>query len=175
MHELRPRVRPEDLAAIINGLIVFVGPFVLVALSSVIFNSDTNASVTVRPPGTSRFPAMVLMFVHMSLGLLPLATLAAWRTWIHAIRWRERRTAGWQGVAEAGATGFLIALIYLAQGVLTRPTDASPYVIVYGGLGMIVGVVVGLVLQTTALIVLRIGEAVKLGELGSEGAGELGS
>jgi hypothetical protein len=110
-----------------------------------------------------RFPLLVLAFVKMSVLLLPLATLAAWRTWVHATRWRARRIAGWLGVAEAGATGFLIALIYLAQGILTRPTEAPPYVLVYGGLALILGLLVGLVLQLTALIVLRVGEQVDQG------------
>ena len=157
MNEMPRRARrPEDLAAIVNGLIVFLGPFALVVLGSLIFDSDTNASVTVRPPGASRFASLVLMFVEMTLVLLPFATLAAWRTWVHAARWHERQDAGWQGVAEAGATGFLIAIACLVQGILTRPTEAPPYVIAYGGAALVLGLLVGLVLRTTAVVVLKL-------------------
>jgi hypothetical protein len=52
---------------------------------------------------------------------------------VHARRYCEQRAGGWQGVAEAGAAGLFIALIVLARGIMTRPGDAPPYVVVYGG------------------------------------------
>jgi hypothetical protein len=73
------------------------------------------------------------MLVQSALVLLPFATLAVWRTWVHAKRWRTRQSKGWQAVAEAGATGVIVAIVYLTPGILSRPTDAPAYLVVYGG------------------------------------------
>jgi len=67
-------------------------------------------------------------------------------------RWSVR---GWSGVAEAAACGFVVALLYLAPGILRRPADALPYVAFYGTAAAIVGTIVGTFLRVTARIVLR--------------------
>ena len=59
------------------------------------------------------------------------------------------------GVAEAGASGLILALLYLAPGIVTRPAEAPPYVIAYGGGALLLGVAVGLFLRTTAILVLK--------------------
>jgi hypothetical protein len=82
-----------------------------------------------------------------------------WRTWVYARRWRERQDQGWRAVAEAGACGLLLALVYLARGILTRPAEAPPYVIAYGGAALLLGVLVGLFLRATAILVLRLHKA----------------
>ena len=87
---------------------------------------------------------------------LPLAIVAGWRTWVHASRYREGRGRGWQGVAEAGGLGLILALGVLARGIVTRPAEAPPYVIFYGGVALILGVALGLILRVTALIVLKL-------------------
>jgi hypothetical protein len=58
-------------------------------------------------------------------------------------------------VLEAGACGFVLALVYFAPGILTRPRDAPPYVIFYGGIALVLGLIVGLLLRTAAILVLR--------------------
>ena len=60
------------------------------------------------------------------------------------------------GVAEAGACGLILALLYLAPGIVTRPAEAPQYVIAYGGAALLLGVVVGLLLRTTAILVLKL-------------------
>ena len=49
----------------------------------------------------------------------------------------------------------MLALLYLAPGIVTRPAEAPPYVIAYGGAALLLGVVVGLFLRTTAILVLK--------------------
>ena len=102
-----------------------------------------------------------LVFVNlMQLGALivlisPLALVAAWRTWVHAARYRSGGGNGWQGVLEAGAAGFVIALWVLAPGIAMQPTKAPPYVIVYGGAALILGLAIGVVLRMAAMLVLK--------------------
>jgi len=89
------------------------------------------------------------------VAIVPVALLAGWRTWVHASRYREGKGTGWQGVAEAGGLGLTLALVVLARGIVTRPADAPPYVIFYGGVALILGLAIGLFLRVTALTVLK--------------------
>ena len=47
-------------------------------------------------------------------------------------------------------------MLVLAPGMVTRPADVGHYVIVYGGGELYLGLALGLVLRTTAVIVLRL-------------------
>jgi len=85
----------------------------------------------------------------------PLALVAAWRTWVHAARYRSGHGRAWQGVLEAGAAGFVIALFVLAPGIAMQPTKAPPYVVFYGGAALVLGLAIGLVLRTAAILVLK--------------------
>jgi hypothetical protein len=143
--------RPEAAAAIVNGLLVLVTPPGLL-LGGSVFLRDSEA---VRPDGASVLLPAILTGLQMVPKLVPWAALAAWRTWVHARRWREHRGSGWQGVAEAGACGFAVALKILAHGILSRPAEAAPFVIAYGGPALILGLAAGLMLRGTALLVLK--------------------
>ena len=147
--------RPENSAAVVNGLLVLLLPLAFLVLGSIVFDSDSDTSVTVRAPGSSGIARAVVILVQIGLVLLPFAALAGWRTWVYAKGWREQRVRGWQAVAEAGACGLVVALGYLAPGIVTRPTEAPPYVIVYGGAALILGLMVGLFLRMTAILVLK--------------------
>jgi hypothetical protein len=146
--------RLEAVAAIVNGLIVLLLPLLFILAASV-FSFDSNTSVTVRPPGVWPILGVISAAFEMSAIMLPFAMLAGWRTWIHASR-DDRQSSGWRGVLEAGACGVIVALAVLAPGIVTRPLEAPPYVIAYGGAALIVGVVVGLILRATALLVLKL-------------------
>lgn len=147
--------RPEAAAAIVNGLLVLLTPPGLLLAGSV-FLRDPEA---VRPEGASVMWPAILTGLQMVPKLLPFAALAAWRTWVHARRWREHRGSGWQGVAEAGACGFAVALKILAHGILTRPAEAPPFIVAYGGPALILGLAAGVTLRITALLVLRRGDS----------------
>ncbi len=150
------RIRSENLAAAVNGLIVLLLPLVVAAVGSCIGTGRMQNSVTVHPPGWSAFLAGLQALIAVDRVLLPFAALAAWRTWVHAKRWRDRGDRGWQGVAEAGVCGAGTAVLVLMPGIVTRPMDAAPYIAVYGGAALIVGLVVGLFLRTAAGVVLKL-------------------
>lgn len=134
------RHRPEAAAAVVNAVLV-----VLVPLAFVFFE-HRRLGAAVGAPLLWRSVAM----------LLPLAAVTAWRTWVHAKRRRAGQATGWQPAAEAAATAVVVALAYLARGILTRPTDAPAYVIVYAGGALILGAIIGLMLRTTALVTLTL-------------------
>lgn len=90
--------------------------------------------------------------------VLPCAAVAIWRTSVHVARWLANGTADWRGVREAGGIGFLAAFIPLLPASVMSPLQALPYLIVYGGFAMVVGLVVGFILRTTALLVLRVSQ-----------------
>ena len=148
--------RSESVAAVVNGLLVMLLPLAVLAAGSNIDLDHFDASVTADVPGAPRMWATIRMLIPISLLLLPFALLAGWRTWVYARRWCDQREAGWRAVAEAGACGLILALVYLARGIVTRPAEAPPYVIVYGGAALLVGVVVGVILRMTAILVLKV-------------------
>jgi len=145
---------PDRTVAIVNGLIVMSLPLALWVLTS-LFRVDSNTGVTVRPPG-SHIQSMALNLFSMEAPLLPFATLAGWRSSVYARRWRDEQDQGWRGVAEAGACGLSVALVVLAPGIATKPAEALPYIISYGGAALVAGLLVGLLLRMTALLVLKL-------------------
>jgi hypothetical protein len=151
--------RPEDVAALVNGLLVLLAPISVLVFGSCVFDRESQYSVTVRAADPAPWADAVdhlLILGQIGLVLLPFAAIAAWRTWVHAKDWPRER--GWQGVAEAGLCGLGTALLYLAPGIVTRPMEAEGFVIAYGGAAMILGLLVGLFLRTAAVLVLRFHE-----------------
>jgi hypothetical protein len=149
--------RPENTAAVVNGLIVLFGPFALLIVVSLLAPDHSDASTTVRAPGASPFGSLLELAQiawAMAPVLLPLALIAGWRTRVHARRWLRDESRGWRGVAEAGACGFLIALAVVTAGIIRTPLLALPYVLVYGSAAFLLGLIVGLVLRTAAVLVL---------------------
>jgi hypothetical protein len=141
------------LAAMVNGLLVFGVPtsfLLLVTLSSL--NQPWPADIAALRPTPGGVLLETLQFA-LVFALLGLAT--AWRTRVHARRFIAGVSAGWGGVGEAAVCGFVVALLYLAPGILRRPGDALPYVAFYGTAAAIVGTIVGTFLRVTARIVLR--------------------
>jgi hypothetical protein len=131
-------------------------PLALLLLQIAAVDSTRDIPVAARAGAPPFIQPMSVMVAQAALVLLPFAALALWRTWVYAKRWTERQDNGWQAVAEAAGAGLLAAIAYLAPGILSRPTDAPAYVFVYGAAALILGAIVGLILRTTALLVLRL-------------------
>jgi hypothetical protein len=148
------RRHPEASAAVLNGLLILLVPLLFVGIESYLPDGPRDASVTVFATPRSVVGELTKLGPAV-LVLLPFATLSAWRTWVHARNRREAGGTGWRGVAESGATALGIALFVLAPGIVTRPSEAPPYVLFYGGSALILGLLVGAVLRTTALLFLR--------------------
>jgi hypothetical protein len=153
--EARRPTSPESVAAAINAAIVVVLPLILLSVPFLLHNPETDTSVTIRPPGASVIGPVIMTLGWIVSSTLPFATIAAWRTWVYATRWQDEKRGSWLAVLEAGAWGLAVALLVLAPGIVTRPMDAPPYVIAYGGFALLVGLVLGLILRTAALLVLR--------------------
>lgn len=137
-----------------NALLTLFLPPALLSLAMFGFPS---ASVTVRPERSFFVSTGLFLsdFAFVMIPLVPLSALAGWRTWVHARHYRDERGSGWQGVIEGGVTGFVAALFVLSRGIATRPREAWPYIIVYGGGGAFLGLGFGFLLRTTAHIVLK--------------------
>src|SRR5262249_4095064 len=118
-----------------------------------------NTSNVGRARVSTNFEFFLSTMFKMSLVFTPfvgLAAIAGWRTLVHARRYREQRGGGWRGVIEAGAVGLFIALVVLARGIVTRPREAPPYVVVYGGAALLIGLGVGVILRFTAIFVIKL-------------------
>ena len=148
------RDHPERIVAVVNGLLVMLLPFALMLAVSDL-RIDSNTSVTVRAPGASRMPH-VLALIEIAKVLFPFAALAAWRSLVYARRWRDESDRGWRAVAESGACGLAVMIVILAPGIVTRPLEAPPYLIAYGGAALVVGLLVGLFLRMSAILVLKL-------------------
>ena len=152
----RQRQRPENAAAIVNALVVLVGPIALLFLLSQLPESPSDTSVTVRAPGASSWRSALAVIGSMLPGLGFGAVVAGWRTRVNARRWLDAGRGDWRGVGEAALFGFAVALLVLSHGIITRPLEAAPYVIAYGGVAAVLGAIVGIILRFTGLITLRI-------------------
>jgi hypothetical protein len=148
------RRHPEDVAAFVNALLTLFLPPALSMLAAFVVPST---SVTVRPERSFFASAWLFLsaFASILIPLVPFSLLAGWRTRVHARRYREGRGSGWQGVLEGGVLGFVAALVVLSRGIATRPREALPYIIVYGGGAALLGLAFGLVLRTSGHIVLK--------------------
>jgi hypothetical protein len=149
------------VAAYVNATLVLLVPVGLaVALSIGMWLSPSNsASTTVHANPTPPAEQVLLIVAGAMLFVVlftPLAAIAGWRTWVHARRYRNLEGGGWQGVFEAGFVGFFIALWILRRGIETRPNDAPPYVIAYGSGAALIGITIGLILRTAAVITLTL-------------------
>ena len=97
--------RRENVAAVVNGLLVMLLPLAVMASGSTIDLDSFDGSVTADVPGAPRMWATIRMLIPISVLLLPFALLTGWRTWVYAKRWYDQQDRGWRAVAEAGASG----------------------------------------------------------------------
>ena len=154
--------RPPLVAAGVNAAIIVLLPgllaFVLETLQSIYpsLASNTVHARQVSPIMRAVETSVVAIFVTS-----PLAAVAAWRTWVHATRWQMHRRTWW-GVLEAAAVGALCVIVMLLPGVLTAAVAGAGSIAgigafgFYAAIGGLVGLAFGLVLQLTAIAVLKL-------------------
>ena len=151
-------------AAGVNALFVLVAPgLALLLVESLRAIYPALASNTVHARPVSPIVGAIATIIVATYLTVPLATLAAWRTWVHATRWQMHRRTWW-GVAEAGATGALSVMVLLGPTVLgvaveKRSMEGIIAIVGYALIFGLVGLVVGLMLQLTAIAVLKIASA----------------
>ena len=148
--------RLASLTALVNGVVFSLIPLLVMLVGGALAQQSSTSTI-VRPQDAP--PVwLVTMWTWLQAwpALVPLSFIAGWRTYVHAKRWLLTHDRTWRGVFEGGLCGFLCVLPSLAAGIVTQPRKAPPYILVYGGLGAIIGLIVGLVLRTTALSTLRL-------------------
>jgi hypothetical protein len=142
------------VAAAVNGAIVLSIPVVIAVASYLGADYDGTVTAWASPPHVIAF-----RWLRGALSVMApaaaFAAVAAWRTWVHAVRYRQRRGTGWDGVFEAGALGLAGAVVVLLPGIVRSPGEAPAFVVAYGGMAMFAGLALGLVLRTVAVIVLN--------------------
>lgn len=150
-------------AAGVNALIVLLFPGLLVLVfESVrsVYPEILHGGGAVRPRPISPLMQAVGACVVAGMVTVPLATLVAWRTSVHAARWQmQDRT--WRGVSEAGAVGALSVFVLLGPPVIGAAVvkgSLGGFVVIglYAAIFGAVGLVVGLLFQLTAIAVLKL-------------------
>ena len=121
---------PEMLAAFVNAVVVPCLPSIGVGIGMLKALNDPGYSWNVHPANWSPWPQVIGFFAGSSVFMSPFALLAAWRTWVHARRWRSGSPGrSLRGVAEAGACGLGVAVLILLRPSIERPTQGPPYLI----------------------------------------------
>jgi hypothetical protein len=155
----RPSDRPATLAAFVNAIIVYLLPLVLAGAIALFASDDTNSGtrvVGVDPDRAAMWSRRVHVIGAYVTGLAPFAMAAAWRTFVHARRWLEKGSRGSLGILEGAACGFAGAVLVLLPGIVTKPMQAPPYLLAYGGLAAVLGLAVGAVLWISATLTLKL-------------------
>ena len=155
----RPFDRPATLAAFVNAVVVYLLPLALGGAITLFASGYGNGSTHVVgvDPDRGLVWSRRLQFIGAYImGLAPFAMAAGWRTFVHARRWLEKGSWGALGILEGAACGFAGAVLVLLPGIVTKPAQAPPYVLAYGGLATVVGLAVGAVLWVSATLTLRL-------------------
>jgi len=155
----RPYDRPATVVALVNAVVVELLPLVVIWLLAT-FRSTHSIGTTVvgRLPAGEHYARLVMHAAQYVTTFAPPAMAAAWRTFVHATRWLETGASGWTGILEAGFCGFGgIVLLLLPMLLMHASLEGVPYVLAYGILAFVVGLGFGVVLWTTATLVLRSG------------------
>jgi len=150
--------KPAPLAAaVVNGAVVLLLPtFVLLLFAVIRANLPVRyTSGAVHARAVSPIVSAIQASIDGIFLTIPLASIAAWRTWVHATRWQNQKRT-WRGVAEAGAVGALFVMVRLASAAWAAGSIVGFLAIpVYAAIGGLVGLVVGLLLHLTAVAVLK--------------------
>jgi hypothetical protein len=150
--------RAATVAAVVNGLVVYLLPLAFAGAIALFANNYSNGTRVVGvDPNRAFVWTQRMMFVGAYMtGLAPFAFAAAWRTFVHARRWLEQGRWGAMGILEGALCGFAGAVLVLMPGILTKPNQAPPFVLAYGGMAAVLGLAVGAILWVTATITLQL-------------------
>ena len=154
----RPLRRPATVAALVNGLVVYLLPLTFAGAAALLASDYGNSGTHVvgLDPDRAYIWSKRLWFVGAYVaGLTPFAIAAAWRTFVHAKRRLENGRSGAMGIVEGGLCGLVSAVLVLLPGILNKPAEAPPYVLAYGGLAAALGLTAGAILWLTAIITLH--------------------
>jgi hypothetical protein len=153
----RPYDRPATITAVVNATVVYLLPLAAagaIALFASHIRNTGSGVVGVDPDRAAVWRGRGQFIVGYIMGIAPFAMAAAWRTFVHARRWLEKGSRGVLGIIEGGVCGFAGAVVVLLPGIVTKPAQASGYVLAYGGLAAVLGLAVGAVRWISATLTL---------------------
>ncbi len=146
------RRQPEFKAAVFNG-----GLILLVPVIWSVYLVYTDTAVHPSPPTLLSSAVAVLPALFF---LAPVAILVAWRTYVHARAYRLTSTL-WRGPVESTAIGGGIALMIMIPATAGAWAREPFYLVIvynafYVGATAVVGLVLGLILAATAVLVIHL-------------------
>lgn len=144
--------RPEEWAAIANGLLVLVAPLLYLTVAQLTEEPRAVAVAWVSGPPPSPVAQWMSTVALAVVLMTPLAAIAAWRTHTHAKWLRVGTGQAWRGLIEAAALGAMPGTLLLPV-VAARGLPGLGYAGAYIVLGALVGLVCGAVLTATARLV----------------------
>jgi hypothetical protein len=149
------RLRPEEVAAIVNALLVLTAPLLIATITR--WNEPERAVAVAWVSGPAPHPlnAWLAGAATTMAPLAPFAMIAAWRTHVHSRRLRLGEGRAWRGIGEAMALGALVPLGLLLPLIATRGLAGLGYASAYGVIGAVVGLGHGLALAIVATVVIR--------------------
>jgi hypothetical protein len=144
--------KPEAQAALLNGALVLIGPAVWATYADYTWDAVRPLQPTMFSSAVGALPVL--------LAFTPVSLLVVWRSYVHAVAYRTRPLSVWRGPCEAAAiAGGLALLVILSATAATWTREPSVLVIQYIAFYVIatalVGLMLGVVLAATAMLVLR--------------------
>jgi len=148
---------PAVQAAAVNGALIL-----LVPAMAATYGDYTSDAVRPFPPSVL---SSALRALPVILAFTPIAMLVAWRSYVHARACRIRPRSAWRGPCEAAAIAgglALLVMLFATAGTWRRepPVRVVEYIGFYVVATTLVGLMLGIILAITALIVLRVQGAI---------------
>ena len=142
---------PPIQAALVNGTLMMLLP-----AAFVVYNDYTAETVRPYAPSIAR---AVIRAVPVLIVCAPVAILVAWRSYVHALAYVQRRGAIWRGPLESAAIAGGLALAQMIVMTLaTWAREPAPrvaaYIAFYAIAFAFIGLLLGIVLAGTAMLVL---------------------
>jgi hypothetical protein len=144
---------PEVQAAVLNGALVLAVPAVWAAYADYTWDAVRPFQPTVFSSAVRALPVV--------LALTPVSLLVVWRSYVHARAYRIRPLSIWRGPCEAAAIAggsALLVMVSATAGTWSREPFllVIDYIAFYVIATALVGLMLGVVLAATAMLVLLV-------------------
>ncbi len=152
--------QPEHQAAALNGALILIVPAVWLAYGDYTWEGGRPTPPTVLSSAVRALPVL--------LWLAPVSLLVAWRTYVHACAYRLKPITVLRGPVESAAISGGIALMLMVRATALSWSRQPFYLVIayiafYVGATALAGLVWGLLLAATALLVLRLRRVTRIG------------
>lgn len=145
--------QPEFQAAAVNAALILIVPGVWSAYLDYTWDAVRPLPPTVLSSAIKALPIVA--------ALMPIALLVAWRSHFHARAYRLNPRTVWRGPVEsagiAGGIALSVMLMATAQTWSRQPAHlVAAYIALYVSATAVVGLVLGLLLAASALLVIHL-------------------